>query len=259
MSCSPRNRSIDGQQRLAVAVAGLPGRDAVERSPSRRAGATTTRVVAVSMARMAWRRPSWRHADRLQVAPVGRRCRPTRVIVRGSSPDPSIRTSSRSAGRASPSRSGHSTSVTPADWRSSIRPPGQGVGGIGEAVQVEVEERQAARVLGHEDERGRHDRLGHAERRPRSPWPGGSCRPRGRPTGRRGRRPRRPRPAPRPRRRRGRRDRGRSMVRLARSRRSSCERSRKSAEPLQVAERRRRSIAPSGSRTHGRPPGGRHR
>ena len=47
------------QQRLAVAIAGLPGRDRHRRPRPGDPVATTTRDVAVSMARIAGRRPSW--------------------------------------------------------------------------------------------------------------------------------------------------------------------------------------------------------
>ena len=45
------------------------------------------------------------------------------LVVRGSVPVPSIRTSRRRSGSRSAIRSGHSTSVTPAAWRSSTMPP----------------------------------------------------------------------------------------------------------------------------------------
>src|SRR6185437_8422248 len=48
---------------------------------------------------------------------------PSSRSVRGSSAPPSMRTSNRSWCRESPRRSGHSTSTTPADCRSSSRPP----------------------------------------------------------------------------------------------------------------------------------------
>jgi hypothetical protein len=46
------------------------------------------------------------------------------------------------------------------------QPAGEGVRGIGEAVEIEVEQRQPAHVLGHEDERRRGDRVRDAQPRP---------------------------------------------------------------------------------------------
>ena len=177
------------QQGLAVAVAGRPRRDAV--GDRRRASRwrSTTRVVAVSMAQD--RRPAAvvGSRGRLEVAPVAsapgdERDRP-RVVA--GPVDADVEARRRAARR--PSRSGHSTSVTPVAWRSSMRPPASASVGVGQAVRVDVEQRQAALVLGHEHEARRGDRVGHARGRPRRPWRGGSCRPRGRPTGRSGRRP----------------------------------------------------------------------
>ena len=83
-----------------------------------------------------------------------------------------------------PSRSGHSTSVTPAAWRSSISPPASA--SVASASRYRSMWKSGSRpvVLGHQDEARRGDRVGHAEARPRTPSPGGSCPPRGRPTGR---------------------------------------------------------------------------
>ena len=84
-------------------------------------------------------------------------------MVRGSSPVPSMATSSRAAGSAAPSRSAHSTSVTPVGLPLVEQPAGERVRGVGEAVQVEVEQRQAALVLGHQHEARGVDDVGHAE------------------------------------------------------------------------------------------------
>ena len=178
-----------------MAIAGRPGREAVGRAVRASPVAMTTRVVAVSMARIPGRRPSCvegvasgrRSCDRLEVALVARRTGHERDLRAARRRSPRCGRPGEPAGSASPSRSGHSTSVTPLDLAVVERPAGQRVGRVGEPIQVEVEERQAARVLGHEDEARRGDRLGRRRARPRSPWPAGSCPPRARPTGRPGR------------------------------------------------------------------------
>ena len=85
-------------------------------------------------------------------------------ISRGSSPLPSMTTSSRSAGIA------RTEPVGPLDERHAGGPAvvveqaaTDGLGRVGQAVEVDVEQRQPALVLGHEDEARRGDRLGHAE------------------------------------------------------------------------------------------------
>ena len=85
------------------------------------------------------------------------------AIERGSSAVPLITTSSRDCRQRRPQP------LRPLDDRDAGRlavveqPAGERVRGVVEAVQVEVEQRQPALVLGHEHERrGRHD-VGHAE------------------------------------------------------------------------------------------------
>ena len=68
------------------------------------------------------RRVPSRSSHRLDIAAQIGRARPD-GDGSASSPVPSITTSTLSGGRAGPRRSGHSTSVTPSDWRSSMRPP----------------------------------------------------------------------------------------------------------------------------------------
>ena len=46
-----------------------------------------------------------------------------------------------------------------------MSPPASASARVGEPVEVDVEQRQAAGVLGHEDEGRRVDRVGHAEAR----------------------------------------------------------------------------------------------
>ena len=138
-------------------------------TPSGEPDATTTWVVAQSMARIAARRPSCEVS--VMARPPGTGAGPgRRPPGAGSS---AARRRTRRSGRPAaapagrrPSRSGHSTSVTPADWRSSMRPAGERIGAIGEAIQVGMEERQAPLVLGHEDERGRGDGRVDAEPAP---------------------------------------------------------------------------------------------
>ncbi len=119
------------------------------------------------MARIACRRPSW--LIRPRPGSVDRhRCRPPSVMIRGlvAGPiDPNVEPSRRQrvAHAFGPFHERHAGRLAVID-----QPAPERVGGIGQAIQVDVEQRQPALVLGHEDERGRHDGIGHAEARAES-------------------------------------------------------------------------------------------
>ena len=69
-----------------------------------------------------------------------------------------MRTSRRPTGSAGPSRSAHSTRDDALELALVEQPAREGVGRVVEPVQVEVEQGQAAGVLGHQHERRRaHD------------------------------------------------------------------------------------------------------
>ena len=172
------------EQLLAVAVAGAPRRlgervppsagrrattaerrgrvDGEERAVGARGHAATPR----GSARRRGRRGGQADRPRLVAGPVDPRPRAGRV----------------GSARVEP--------VGPLDERDAVglalveQPASDRLGRSRQAIEVEVEERQPALVLGHEHEARRVDGLGRRRDPPRSPWRTGSCRPRGRPTGR---------------------------------------------------------------------------
>ena len=121
MPTEPPSRRVDGEERLAVAVTGGPfGR--LEHRPVERRRWRGRSASSRCRSRGSLGAARGRSSHRLQVAAeVGRPGADgdgSRVVAGPVDDDVEPL-----GGRAGPSRSGHSTSVTPADWRSSMRPP----------------------------------------------------------------------------------------------------------------------------------------
>ena len=110
------------------------------------------------------------------------------IVARLVAACPTIRTSSRPAGRTSPIRSGHSTTVRPSAWRSSTTPPARASAASASRYRSTWKSGSRPRVLGHQHERRRVDGVVDPEAAGDPLRRAGSCPRRGRPTGRRGRR-----------------------------------------------------------------------
>ena len=176
--CRPRSRSAasggcsarrgSGRSRAAASRRG-DSRPATSRSPSATpAGdpvAITTWVVAVSMARMAGRRPSWVIGARLEIGPI--------ALAPGDQGDRARLVAGPVDAHVEPvGRKRVAQPLRPLDERDPGRLPfvdeaaRERVLGARQPVRVDVEQRQPALVLGHQDEARRGDRVGHAETGP---------------------------------------------------------------------------------------------